>query len=268
MADDELDALYSVPPDTFTAERAKLVGAAKRRGDEAAAKRISAARKPTMAAWIVNRVAIRNEGVAQRLTDLGDRLRAAHTALDGDTIRDLSAEQHRLINELTRAALDAADVNPSAAVREDVTSTLQAAIADPELRARLGRLARPERWSGFGTFGDAAAVSTVTRSAKPKGESTRPKPTKSRDQAADRRSEKLRAAVATATRQKAEADDVLSERQAQRDAARLRRDEARVELRAAERGFDGAQKAYDKAARASRAAAESVKKTKAQLRKT
>ena len=58
MADDELDTLYWVPPDAFTAERTKLAKAAKQRGDAAAAKRISAARKPTTAAWIVNRLAI------------------------------------------------------------------------------------------------------------------------------------------------------------------------------------------------------------------
>jgi hypothetical protein len=46
--------------------------------------------------------------------------------------------------------------NPSAALREDVIGTLQAAIADPDVAAELGRLSKAEQWSGFGGF-DAAA---------------------------------------------------------------------------------------------------------------
>src|SRR6185437_7833341 len=126
MADDELDSLYSVPPDTFTAQRTKLAAAAKARGDTAAAKRISAARKPTTAAWVVNRLALQREDTKQRLAELGDRLRAAHASMDGDAVRDLSAEQHSLINELARDAFEAADMkNPSAALRDDLTTTLQ-----------------------------------------------------------------------------------------------------------------------------------------------
>lgn len=33
MADDELDTLYCAPPKEFTAERARLTAAAKKRGD-------------------------------------------------------------------------------------------------------------------------------------------------------------------------------------------------------------------------------------------
>src|SRR3984893_16128131 len=47
MTDDELDELYWVKPEDFTAVRSRLVAAAKGRGDAAAAKQIAAARKPT-----------------------------------------------------------------------------------------------------------------------------------------------------------------------------------------------------------------------------
>ncbi len=268
MADDELDSLYWAQPKDFTAERAKLTTAAKQRGDTAAAKRISAARKPTTAAWIVNRLALRHKEATRRLADLGDRLRAAHAAMDGARIRDLSAEQHKLIDELTRAALKAADVgNPSATVREDLTGTLQAAIADPEVRARLGRLDRPEQWSGFGAFGDAAQVSTTTRAEKATGQSKRGQPPKEPARAKAEQREKLNAAVAGAERAKAEAGDMLSERRAERDAARQRHDEALATLREAERELRRAEENYEKANRASAAAAESLKDAKAQLKR-
>jgi hypothetical protein len=255
MADDELDDLYRAEPDAFTAQRSRLAAEAKGRGDAAAAKRISAARKPTTAAWIVNRVALGHKDTKKRLADLGDRLRAAHAEMDGERIRALSAEQHKLIDELVRAAFEAADVKrPSASVREDVTSTLQAAIADPDVRKRLGRLAKPERWSGFGAFGDATE-------AEPK--QSQP----AHDTAAQRRLEKLTAAVADAEEARAEADDTLSQRQAERDAARQRRDEALATLRKAEREFTKAEADHDKAKRTSRAAAESVKEAKAQFKR-
>ncbi|WP_068182225.1 hypothetical protein [Mycobacterium sp. UM_CSW] len=252
MADDELDSLYWTEPEAFTAERNRLAKAAKDRGDAAAAQRISAARKPTAAAWIVNRIALSQKDTKKRLADLGDRLRDAHAAMDGERIRALSAEQHKLIEGLARAAFEAADVKrPSAAVREDVTATLQAAIADPDVRERLGRLAKPERWSGFGGFGDAAPA----------------RPAKRSQTAAERRREKLTAAVTDAEQAQAAADDALSKQQAERDAARQRRDEAIATLRKAERELDKAEAAYDKAKRASRAAAESLKEAKAQLNK-
>jgi hypothetical protein len=251
MADDELDTLYSVQPGAFTAQRTKLTAAAKRRGDEDAAKQISAARKPTTAAWVVNRLAIRDREVKQRLADLGERLRAAHAAMDGQRIRELSAEQHRLIEDLTRAAFDAVDITPSAAVREDVTSTLQAAIADRGVRAQLGRLSRPEQWSGFGDVSDVVASA----------------PEKSAEKSADQRLAKLRAAVTAAERAKAQADDVRAERQAARDAARLRRDEALADLRRAERELERSEKNHDKAKQASREAAESLELAKTQLKR-
>lgn len=249
MADDELDELYSVKPDGFTALRNTLATAADKRGDATAAKRISAARKPTTAAWIVNRLVLRHKESKQQLTDLGDRLRAAHAALDGERIRRLSAEQRELIEELSRKAFRTAELsNPSAALREDVTGTLQAAIADPEVAAELGRLTKAERWSGFGGFGEAAAE---------------PEP-KSRDQ--DGHLEALREALAAAEQAKSDADDALSRRQDELAAARQRHDEARRNLREAEREVDAADKAYDRAKQASRDAAASVKDAKARLR--
>ncbi|OBJ14214.1 hypothetical protein A5653_17915 [Mycobacterium colombiense] len=272
MADEELDSLYEVPPKEFTAQRARLAADAKQRGDTEAAKRISAANKPTTAAWIVNRLALRNADTRQRLADLGERLRAAHAAMDGGRIRELSAEQHKLIDELTRKALRAADLTqPSATVREDLTSTLQAAIADPQISARLGRLARPEQWSGFGAFGDAVpeSVDTPSEPAKPQSTPARKRPAKrsADDKAQERRREKLSAAVATAERAKAEADDLVEERQAQRDAAQQQRDDAARALRAAERELSAAEKDYDKAREAARTAADAVKEAKARLKR-
>lgn len=274
MADDELDTLYWAPPNEFTAERTKLAKTAKGRGDAAAAKEISAARRPTTAAWVVNRLVIGQREAKSRLAELGDSLRAAHAAMDGVQIRDLSARQHALINELTRAAFDAAELrNPSAAVRDDVAGTLQAAIADPDVAARLGRLTKAEQWSGFGDFGDVTAVSKPARNDRPPAPpKPKPKaagaPQRDKDaEAARRQREKLTAAVAAAEGAEAKADRVLSERRAAVEAAEQRRDDALKSLRTAERELSAAEDRYRAAHDASEAAAEAAAEARARLRR-
>ena len=278
MADtdrDALDELYWAKPDGFITLRTKLSSAAKRQGDQDTARRISITNKPTTAAWVVNRLAIGHREARQRLSDLGDRLRAAHAAMDGDQIRDLSAEQRKLIDELTKAAFDAAELsNPSAAIRDDVGATLQAAIADPDVRAALGRLTRPERWSGFGAFGDAAPAKQVgaKRAPKKSGKDTRAASKQaaareSRLRAAREQQERLKTALAAAEQAKSAADEALSERRAGLAAARARQEKARQSLRAAEGDLGIAERDYDKAQQESRDAAEIVREAKAQLRR-
>lgn len=233
MTDDELDELYWVKPEDFTEVRARLAAAAKERRDAAGAKEISASRRPTTAAWVVNRLVLSRSKARQRLTELGERLRQAHAAMDGEQIRELSAQQRKLIGELSGAAFDAAEMtNPSSTLREDVTGTLQAAIADPEVAARLGRLAKAEQWSGFGDFGVAAPVAAAAKHAEPE---------RDHDEL-----ERARAALAEAERAKSEADAAVRE--------------AERELRAAD-------DAHSEAKQASRQAAELVKKAKAQLKR-
>jgi hypothetical protein len=269
---DELDELYEVKPEEFTALRTELAAVAKRRGDADIAKQISGARKPTTAAWVVNRLALRDQDIRMRLAGLGERLRDAHTAMDGDRIRELSAEQRRLVNDVTRAAFEEAELaDPSAALRDEVTGTLQAAVADPDVASRLGRLTKAEHWSGFGEFGDTAMVFTPTR----KNTAARQKPAEAaqrdgkRDDkrdAARRGREMARAALAAAERAKADADAALTELQADLATARMRRDDARRRLQDAEDALTAAEDAYDEGKQASRDAAAVVKEAKAQLR--
>lgn len=275
MAADELDELYGARPEEFTALRTGLVAAAKKRGDADAAKRIGGARKPTTAAWVVNVLAHSNEDVKHSLTDLGERLRAAHASMDGPTIRQLSSEQRSLVEELARAAFEGAELtNPSATLREDVTATLQAAIADPDVADRLGHLARAEQWSGFGDFGDTTTVSTTARAdtAKTKSEpkeagpqSAVKKPPRDENRESARELDEAKAALAAAERAKDDADNESSDRQTDLAVARLRRDEMRQRLEEAERNLSEADDAYEKAKQASRDAAQSVKDAKARL---
>ncbi|WP_123027368.1 hypothetical protein [Mycolicibacterium stellerae] len=272
MAGDELDELFRAKPEEFTALRTRLVADAKKRGDAAAAKRISGARRPTTAAWVVNLLAHTNADATQSLTDLGERLRAAHAAMDGAAIRELSSEQRSLVDELVRAAFQGADMtNPSATLREDVTSTLQAAVADPDVAERLGRLAKAEQWSGFGDFGATTAVFTAARSGKAKAQPKKEprKPERERrnddDRVAGRELERAKEVLAAAERAKDDADNELSDRQTNLAVARLRHDEMRQRLADAERALGAAEVAYADAKQASRDATARVRAAKAPL---
>ena len=143
---DAVAELYDADPDDFTQRRQELAGAAREAGQSAAAKQISALRKPTRSAWVVNRLVRADPEVAPRLAALAAELRDGG---DGPRLRELTTARGRLVDELTRQALQDLPA-PPAALREEVTATLDAAIADPEVAANLGTLVRAAHWAGFG----------------------------------------------------------------------------------------------------------------------
>lgn len=286
--EEALDRLYAAKPEEFTTLRTELVAAAKDAKDTEAAKRIGGSRKPTTAAWVVNALA-RDGEATSTLTDLGARLREAHEAMDGEAIRALTAEQRKLVERLTRAALTQAGLaSPAAALRDDVTATLQAAIADPDVAARLGRLTKAEQWSGFGEFVFTAAVSARAK-AKTKNADTTKADTKKADTknadtkkveankaeektpergaparwpVQDRRQQQARAALTAAERAKSEADAALSELQSDLSTARLRHQDAQRRLHDAEKALAAADDAYTAGKRAAAEAADAVRAAK------
>jgi hypothetical protein len=154
--------LYADDPDGFTARRAELAERARDAGEPAVAKKITALRKPTRSAWVVNRLVRSDPKVRSRLDHLAADLREAS---DGGRLRELTAARAKLVDELTRVALDGLSA-PPAALREEVTATLDAAIADPEVAANLGTLVRAARYAGFGGFAAAAPPAAPARKTK------------------------------------------------------------------------------------------------------
>jgi len=145
--------LYGADPQEFTERRKELAAAARAAGDTAAAKQISALRKPTRAAWVVNQLARAGPGARDRLAALGAALREAERAKNGPRLRELSAGRGPLIDELTGQALAVAGVTDTpAGLREDVEATLTAVLADPDVAAEFaaGTLTRAAQWAGFG----------------------------------------------------------------------------------------------------------------------
>ena len=151
---DAVGELYSSDPAEFVERRGALVARARAAGEASAAKSIAALRKPTRSAWVINRLTRSDPGVPARLIELGDELRAAQGSLDGAAIRELSARRRRLLAELSRQAFSGLPP-PPAALRDEVTATLGAAMADKHLAEQLaaGTLERAAHAEGFGPPG-------------------------------------------------------------------------------------------------------------------
>ena len=149
---DAVTSLYSSDPGEFTERRKALVAQAREGGDKALAKTIAGLRKPTRSAWVVNMLVRADRFAVSRMTALGDDLRDAERAMDGTRIRELSRRRRELMASLLQQAFDAAGQDsPPAALRDEVTSTLTAALADPQVaeQLRAGTLVRAVYREGF-----------------------------------------------------------------------------------------------------------------------
>ncbi|MGI8721067.1 MAG: hypothetical protein ACR2JG_02435 [Geodermatophilaceae bacterium] len=160
-----IEELYSVDPDEFMQRRTALAAKARSSDDDdkAAGKEIAGLRKPTRSAYALNQLVRSDPGAAPRLAELGDALRAAQEALDGARMRELSTLRRGLIEELAdQAFLASGHRSPAPGLREEVVSTLNAAVADQSVVEQLGSatLVRPARWDGFG-FASPPELSVV-----------------------------------------------------------------------------------------------------------
>lgn len=154
----EIDRLYGLPLDEFTARRNELAKRLRKDGDEDAADQVTALVKPTVPAWTINQLARRQKKEVQAFLATGTRLRKAQErALGGggpDALRAAQAEERESVRELMHRAtsiLEEAGRPPTRAVLERIRATLGAAVlTDPERAAlKAGRLTTEVQVSGF-----------------------------------------------------------------------------------------------------------------------
>jgi hypothetical protein len=208
--------LYSSDPAEFVERRGALAAQARAAGETSAAKGIAALRKPTRSAWVINRLIRSDPGVPAQLTELGDELRAAQGSLDGAAIRELSARRRELLAELSRQAFSGLPP-PPAALRDEVTATLGAALADRQLAGQLaaGTLERAAHAEGFGPPG--APVLTVLPGGR-RGEARGRAPATRAGGPARRGTAQERAEAAAAARAEAAAREQAEREQRRRTA--------------------------------------------------
>ena len=147
------DELYSLEPGAFTSRRSELVAQAKADGDRELASLLGSLRRPTVAAWLVNRLAAGGE--LGDLFGLGEAMRTAQAGLQGELLKELSAQRHLLVATLVGRAVAGAPGGRDAvseAARREVEATLVAAVADAAAADAVssGRLTRALSYTGFG----------------------------------------------------------------------------------------------------------------------
>ena len=155
----EIDRLYSLSLDEFTAERDELAKRLRKDGDRDSATEVKALKKPSVAAWAVNQVRRDRPEDVRRLLEVTEELHRVYAGLSAAGARERLAEaadmQRDLIRSLVRCAeqlLEAGGHRANDATLAKVADTLRAAGLDEDLRERLsaGRVVKEERAAGLG----------------------------------------------------------------------------------------------------------------------
>lgn len=242
-----VEELYAGRPEEFMARRGGLVASAKQQGAKELAKQIAALRKPSKSAATLNQLARQYPDGITDLLDLGERLRQAERSVDAQQIRELTRERRKILDTLTRRAFDiTGETAPSAALKEEIVSTLTAALADSDLAEKLadGTLITSASWEGFGFGGPPDLTVVGTPAAEQPGPTTTGEPpghTITAERPGPKPSTPRGTAKADRERARNAAAEAAEERKAQ--AAAAAEEARRVALRDARQAVDDADEA-------------------------
>ncbi|MEH0929492.1 hypothetical protein [Micromonospora sp. CPCC 205558] len=229
--------LYRTPPDRFVAAREAAVAEARRAGDPATARQLARLRRPTVAAWLVNLLAIRRPELVTDLVQLADALRSAQRELRGPRLRELSAQRRAVVGALVAEVRKLAAAEPDAPPANrlplaEVEATLNAAFSDAEVaeQVRAGRLLRAASYAGFGEVprpqlrlvtGDDEEPEEERPARRPGAQRGRPEAAPRTDRAAER--------AERAAQRAARAERARQRRALDRELAKARADQERAE---------------------------------------
>jgi hypothetical protein len=249
------DELYGLVPGEFIAARDAAVRAARDGADRELADQVKALRKPSVGAWLADKLVRDEPAELDELLDLGQAMRDARDALDGAKLRSMSRERHAIVRSLIERATALAaqdDQRAGDPAQRELEVTLDAVLADEQAADafRTGRLVRGLTATGLEPVDvtDAVAVpeaAAPARRGKARSRPTpEPKPKKSATRTATKQQGKqqaareravtdARAAVDDAEADRARREEELRSAQHALDAARERVTELERELRAA-----------------------------------
>ncbi len=170
---EDVAALYAEAPDRFVAVRDELASRLKASGDADAAKRVKALRRPTTAAWAVDRVARERSRELEALfragKELGAAQRAAAAGGGAESLREATEERRRLVGLLVGVAKDELEQAGMAAPRatlDKVENTFMAIASDEVATERIRRGTLDKELAAPAGFGDdrldAALLASVS----------------------------------------------------------------------------------------------------------
>ena len=227
--DTEIDRLYQLPPDEFTAARNAL---AKQAGADAADVRSLA--KPPIAAWAVNQIYWKQRAVYDALIAASAELRKLHRAILAGRRADIR-EAAKTHDEAIDASLKAAlailreEGHPvTDATRQAILTTLRALPAD-DPPGRLTRTLQPGGFEMLAGLSIAGSKSGDKGSFRLKAEATTPPkgPALAKTKTDPKATAQAKAAREAAARRVREAEQAAS--RAEFEAARLTREAAKAD---------------------------------------
>jgi hypothetical protein len=267
-----IDELFAEEPSTFVARRNALVHelAADKQADEK--KRVHDLRRPTVAAWMVNRLYREKRAEIDELTAAGAELRSAQQALlEGQGSKAFAAASERerkamarLLDE-ARQLLEAFGRAPAIELRQ-VAATLRALARDPQANSAFrGRLSEALEPPGFDSLLEATtSVPSAAAQHEHDHEQVAPQPAPParhrRDAAKDEHQERLRQDLERREQQRLERE--AQKRQALED----ERADARSTLEERRRQAERLQREAENAEQSATAAAERVRDGERMLR--
>jgi hypothetical protein len=243
----DVDALFELQPEEFTAARDRLAKDLSGRGEGDAAREVKALRRPTAAAWAVNQVVRRHAKRLDRLIAVGEEIRTAQrraaSGLSAEGFAQGVAERRAMVSELAQAAAEVlveAGRTPTQSHIDAAGATFEAAASDPRSAesVRSGRLSKElAPPSGFEVLEGLSVVPT-TEEEEPRP-SPRPSPADRKTAQAQRDLRAAQRDVERWTRRAATAREESralerEAREADKEAGRLERDLERARKRASE----------------------------------
>jgi len=260
----EAERLYALDPEEFVAARDAAVKALRGDGKRSEAAAVAKLRKPSVAAWLVNRLARDEADLLEALLDAGAKLREVQLAgAAAPELRAAIAAEAKALDALMRPAGRIAERSGSG--RETALTrardTLHAAALDPDLadEVRRGVVVREQQAIGF-PLGMTLPKRPARPAAKPaKGKAAakaarEPEPAPVRDEVAEKRLERAAAAAAAAGEKLDRAEQGVERASAELSEAKSELARARRVLKAAETRVEGAERAAAAAERARAAA--------------
>jgi hypothetical protein len=221
--EEELDGLYALPLNEFTAARDEIAKRLRAEGERDLADEVKGLRKPTVAVWLVNQLARTREVDVKRLLKAGEALAKAQATAKGDDFAKARADEQHALGRLVSAAR-AAGVGPQAADR--AIQTLHAASLTEEGRELLkrGRLTEELEPPGFEALVGMSRPSKAKPKAPPRKDTRKLKEARERVKQLKAEERELAAAARAA---RLEAD--RAEREAASASDRLAAAEAELE---------------------------------------
>ena len=273
--DAQIDGLYQLPLDEFTAARNALAKAS-----GAAAAEIRALQKPPIAAWAINQVYWLGRPAFHALTAAAAALGAAHTAVVTGKKADLRAagkaheDALEAVVKLAIAILRDAGQPATDATRQAITTTLRALPASTDPPGRLTQVLQPTGFELLAGLPAAVSLGQARPAAAPVKEKEREKESapgagsRKKDAAREKAVARAKEVVAAAVRaertaeqnaRREEFEAARTTREAERAASDLAK--ARQALEAAQEAVETAERDAEAATRKKEAAARRVRET-------